>query len=72
MERWWNDADGGKLKYSEKNLSRFPFVYHKSYASAVKDRRVTVSAMKRPCWWSWLWSMIITDYNINSDKSYIL
>jgi hypothetical protein len=22
MERWWNDTDGGRQKYSEKNLSQ--------------------------------------------------
>jgi hypothetical protein len=28
-ERWWNDNDGGKLKYGEKNLSQCHLVQQK-------------------------------------------
>jgi hypothetical protein len=28
-EHWWNDNDGGKLKYSEKSPSQSHFVHHK-------------------------------------------
>ena len=32
MGQWWNYTDrGGKPKYSEKNLSHFHFVHHKSH-----------------------------------------
>jgi len=31
MDQWWNDADRGNLKYSEKNLSHCHFVHHKSH-----------------------------------------
>jgi hypothetical protein len=31
MELWWNDANTGKLKYSQKNLLHCNFVQHKSY-----------------------------------------
>jgi hypothetical protein len=30
MEHWWNDADRGKPKYSEKNLSHCHFVHYRS------------------------------------------
>jgi hypothetical protein len=30
MEQWWNDTDRGKLKFSERTLFHFHFVYHKS------------------------------------------
>jgi len=30
MEKWWNDSDRLKLKYSQKNLSQCHFVRHKS------------------------------------------
>jgi hypothetical protein len=30
IERLWTDTDKGKPKYSEKNLSQFHFVHHKS------------------------------------------
>jgi len=29
-ERWWNDVDEGKPKYSKRNLSLYYFVHHKS------------------------------------------
>jgi hypothetical protein len=29
MEHWWNDADGGKLKYLEKNFYQCHLVHHK-------------------------------------------
>jgi hypothetical protein len=29
MERWWNDSDGGKQKYSEKKLSQSQFARKK-------------------------------------------
>jgi hypothetical protein len=31
MEGWWNDANRGKQKYSEKKLFQFHFVHHKSH-----------------------------------------
>ena len=31
MERWWNDTDGGKQKYSEENLSQSQFARKKSH-----------------------------------------
>jgi len=31
MEHWWNDTDGGKLKYWEKTLSRRHSVNRKSH-----------------------------------------
>jgi hypothetical protein len=30
-EPQWNDTDRGKLKNSERNLSQYHFVYHKSH-----------------------------------------
>jgi hypothetical protein len=30
MEQYWSDTDRGKPKFSEKNLSQWYFVYHKS------------------------------------------
>jgi hypothetical protein len=29
-DHWWNNPDGGKLKYLEKNLSQCHFVHNKS------------------------------------------
>jgi hypothetical protein len=31
MEDLWNEIDKGKPKYSEKNLSQYHFVHHKSH-----------------------------------------
>ena len=31
MEHWWNDTDWWKLKYWERSLLRWHFVYHRSY-----------------------------------------
>jgi hypothetical protein len=31
MEHRWNEIERGKPKYSEKNLSQFHFVHHKSH-----------------------------------------
>jgi hypothetical protein len=31
IEHRWNEIDRGKPKYSEKNLSQFHFVHHKSH-----------------------------------------
>jgi hypothetical protein len=28
MEHWWNDSDGGKLKYWDRNLSQCHFAHH--------------------------------------------
>jgi len=28
VEKWWNNTDRGKQKYSEKNLSQCHFVHH--------------------------------------------
>jgi hypothetical protein len=30
-EPWWNDIDRGKPNNSEKNMSQFHFVYHKTH-----------------------------------------
>jgi hypothetical protein len=30
-EQWWNDTDRRKPKNSEKNLSQYHFVHHKSH-----------------------------------------
>jgi len=31
VEHQWNDSDGGKLKYWEKNQSQCHFVHHRSH-----------------------------------------
>jgi hypothetical protein len=31
MEHWWNDIDGEKPKYPEKNLLQCHFVHHESH-----------------------------------------
>jgi hypothetical protein len=31
MEHWCNDTDRGRLKCSNRNLSQYDFVYHKSH-----------------------------------------
>jgi hypothetical protein len=55
-ERWWNDLDTGKLKISEKRMSRSHFVHRKishgltraqTRASVVGDRRLTAVDMVR-------------------------
>jgi len=30
MEHWWNNAEKGKSKYSERKLYQWQFVHHKS------------------------------------------
>jgi hypothetical protein len=56
-ERRWNDILTGKSKNSEKNLSQFHFIHHKSHmdwprhepkASTVRGRRLTTWDMARP------------------------
>jgi len=37
MERWWNDNDGGKPKYSEINLAQLQFA-RKIALGLVRDR----------------------------------
>jgi hypothetical protein len=37
MEQWWNDADGGKPKFSEKkNLLQYHSVHHKYHMDSQK------------------------------------
>ena len=31
MEQWWNDSDRGEQEYSEKNMSQYHCVHHKSH-----------------------------------------
>jgi hypothetical protein len=38
MDRWWNDADRGKLKYWEKNLSQCHFPHHKSHMGWLESK----------------------------------
>jgi hypothetical protein len=37
MEHRWSEIDRGKPKYSEKNLSQFHFVHHKSHMGLITD-----------------------------------
>ena len=35
MEDWWNDFDGGKLGYSEINLTQCHLAYHTSHRTSL-------------------------------------
>jgi hypothetical protein len=33
MEHWWDDTDGAKLKYEQKNICQHHFVNHKPHVA---------------------------------------
>jgi hypothetical protein len=68
MEHRWNEIDGGKPKYSGKNLSQCYFVHHKSHMDwlgsnpGLRSYRRLLSALSHrtahpPLWVTHIWSI---------------